>query len=54
VQRVPILPSAGQRRARLNDTLPEGGDMDAIAQQFGAGMRDGKVITIDIEQERGY
>jgi hypothetical protein len=37
----------------LSYTLPEGADLDAVAQLVGTAMRDGKVVKVNIEQLNG-
>ena len=37
----------------LSYTLPDDADRDAIAQQIGTAMRDGRVIKVDIAQLNG-
>jgi hypothetical protein len=37
----------------LSYTLPEGADLDAVAQAVGTAMRDGKVIKVNIARLNG-
>jgi hypothetical protein len=38
---------------KLSYLLPEDADTDAIALQVGDAMRDGRVVTVDIEEPAG-